>query len=1186
MFIESGLHRLFNTTPSLLSSQASKTLESVTEDAHTYDLLYPEPHTLRQTQHHAYPLKTCNPSSAAHAATSHDDRGGLDIQIQDVRFIIAQDGNALTQQPRVLFDSQPSHPSPTSRQPLQAPLEDIEVSGNSPETRAKRHNSTAQESQASYKVRHGRSSSSAQTQRVSPLSSPRSPEPEFRGAFSNPKLRRSRPTSSGGESKQSRAARERREETEALLGCMFGSTGLPTLSSTKLHVKPARSPDISTNGVTSPIGYDAGSSSRGFPRRRTPLTRSTTMDELRSIPTLSEEDIQTGWEPNKSSMLITRIFTIGPSIPTPVSDNSSGPKGSNLPSTRPTENSHQPKLSVITTGTEKPKQVKTPTFAIAIALQLPSDRPRSSTHASQEPHPLHGQHHIHQSPKQMDHWPWEEVPLTNNFMDDIDRSIENVMGHWKVLNRVVYSLEIFAKEKIRTLLERFELSQAMIPAPIPVNLVETPPGVKPKRPKQPTQRTIQLPSGALQQCDSTKKELEIAANRVTLALKTRKVIAGQGRWGIWREEARWVDRWTGRKEQNFFFFNLLTAFLGTHLDWLEVLGPHHRRRRAKPTFQLRKDVSVVQHRSIIVSTDKMAARRLIFLLSAFLPSTHINSFLEEAYRPHSPWSSSMAGYSQSPPSSQLSVLKEQSLRRSINRRQLGYRAGPNFKPHTRNVSFSDPDPYNLGLSGSVKSIQQHGRRASDATSIRSLPVPIFSSGSMGKSGFATIPPLHHDASVPVPHFSSLSPEPLLGTSAEARPGSSGSFASISLKHTLQRSESTGTDNTSTDSSRWASMFSFWGMRRGSSTDGSDALSSQDSLGISGMARERRALRPPIGKLAQMVEEVDKMAEVRPINQGVANLLNTQTPTSVPILQDTANLIMPERATPAKNIPERPKVVDFPMKLSVNEKYGVVDIDLNMTSPFSSSVASSFSSPRATHTGASSFSESLLYGRPRAEAPPPLEPASDVAGWLKNFQPDFILQAIKPYRDLKQDIEHAMRSEPIQPPPAGEGWTDICMTLIADAQSFSITRLTLRRRLVPNSNTISSLPQTPGRVEEEFISEPIMDMDPTLIDAVEQILGQSTHSSRIQSRTASPSRHGFEAPLLEVPRSECGRWVLGALDQVARSVAEEQTPTQAGRAKPVGGRAAAGWGPVDPSAVELDSTLREGVRRWYNACSWV
>lgn len=1181
----SGLHRLFTTTPSLLSSQATKTLESVTEDAHTFDLLYPEPHTLRQTQHHAYPLKSCNPSSAAHAATSHDDRGGLDIQIQDVRIIIAQDGNALAQQPRVLYDSQPSQPSPTTKQSLHAPPEHLEVSGSPPETRAKRRNSTAQESQSSYMVAHSRSSPIAQTQRFSPASSPRSPEPEFRGAFSNPKLRRSRPTSSGGESKQTRAARERREETEALLGCMFGSTGLPTLSSTKLHVKPARSPDAITNGVTSPIGYDTVSSAR-FPRRRTPLTRSTTMDELRTIPALSEEDTQSGWAPNKSSMLITRIFTVGPSIPTPVLDETSESKCSNLASTRPTDNSHQPKLSVITTETEKPKQVKTPTFAIAIALQLPSDRHRSSTHALQEPHPLHGQHHIHQSPKQMDHWPWEEVPLANDFMDDIDRSIENVMGHWKVLNRIVYSLEIFARGKIRTLLERFELSQAMVPAPISVNLAEMPPGIKQKRPKQSTQRTIQLPSGALQQCDSTKKESEIAANRVALALKTRKVIAGQGRWGIWREEARWVDRWTGRKEQNFFFFNLLTAFLGTHLDWLEVLGPYHRRRRAKPTYHLRKDVSVVQHRSIIVSTDKMAARRLIFLLSAFLPSTHINSFLEEAYRPHSPWSNSMAGYSQSPPSSQLSVLKERSLRRSINRRQLGYRVGPNFKPHTRNVSFSDPDPYNPSLSGSVRSIQQHGRRSSDATSIRSLPVPIFSSGSLGKSGFATIPPLHHDTSVPVPHFSSLSPEPLLGTSAEARPGSSGSFASISLKHTLQRSESGGTGNTSTDSSRWTNMFSFWGMRRGSSTDGSDALSSQDSLGISGIARERRALRPPIGKLAQMVEEVDKMSEVRPISQGMGNFLKSQTPTSVPILQDTANLIMPERATPAKNIPERPKVVDFPMKLSVNEKYGVVDIDLNMTSPFSSSVASSFSSPRATHTGASSFSESLLYGRSRAEAAPPLEPASDVAGWLKNFHPDFILQAIKPYRDLRQDIEHAMRSEPIQPPPAGEGWTDVCMTIIADAQSFSITRLTLRRRIVPNSKTTSSLPQAPRRVEEEFISEPIMDMDPTLIDAVEQILGQSTHSSRIQSRTASPSRNGCEAPLLEVPRSECGRWILGALDQVARSVAEEQTPTQAGQARPVGGRVAAGSELVDTGAVELDSTLREGVRRWYNACSWV
>ena len=81
------------------------------------------------------------------------------------------------------------------------------------------------------------------------------------------------------------------------------------------HFKPTRSPEAITNGVTSPIEYDASSTPGVFRRRRTPLPGSTSRDELRTIPTLSKEGTQTGWEPNKCSMLITRIFTIGPSIP-------------------------------------------------------------------------------------------------------------------------------------------------------------------------------------------------------------------------------------------------------------------------------------------------------------------------------------------------------------------------------------------------------------------------------------------------------------------------------------------------------------------------------------------------------------------------------------------------------------------------------------------------------------------------------------------------------------------------------------------------------------------------------------------------------------------------------------------------------------------------------------------------------
>ncbi|KAI4249900.1 MAG: hypothetical protein L6R42_008870, partial [Xanthoria sp. 1 TBL-2021] len=129
----------------------------------------------------------------------------------------------------------------------------------------------------------------------------------------------------------------------------------------------------------------------------------------------------------------------------------------------------------------------------------------------------------------------------------------------------------------------------------------------------------------------------------------------------------------------------------------------------------------------------------------------------------------------------------------------------------------------------------------------------------------------------------------------------------------------------------------------------------------------------------------------------------------------------------------------------------------------------------------------------------------------------------------------------------------------------------------------------------------MDMDPTLIDAVERVLGQSGHSSRVQSRTQSrapsPSRtavrpcspenldskskshsefhHSMPTPQLEVPKSECKKLVLGALEEVVRSVQAEQDEGANDGARRISGE------PVRSGEESFppDSTLREGVRRW-------
>ena len=1196
MFMElpvSGLHRLFHAAPSNITLRPARTqssLESVTDDAHTYDLLYPEPSALRQPQNHAYPLKHRDPSVAAQAATSHDDRGGLDIQCpRDVRILIAQDGNALTQQPCVLYDSQPT---PSSSLLRQGGLAEAVNADTQPEdlrgAGIKRHHTSGPDPQPAHRAWPARGSAfgfSTQSQLTSPTS-PDPPETEFRGAFSNPRLRRSgtRPASSGGESAQSKLARERREETEALLGCMFGSTGLPLVSTTKFHVKPARPVDVvGTGGLASLTSAEA----RIFPKRRTPLTRSTTTDDLHSLPpTLSEDGNVIGSSLDSPSMLITRIFSVdfAESI---ANTHNMAPRTSNKePATASAkiDPSHQPTALA---ENDSAKQVKTPTYAVALVLQLPADRPRCATTSSQEPRSTNLSSHPSQFPTPAPSLPWAET-AHNDGSGCSDRDVEILLDHWNMLNRVVSSLETIAREKIRELLVDLEARIATLQTQILMNDGMKSPYQKQKRSKLPSQRTVQLPPEALQQCDLISRQAEMAEHRVALALRIRRVIAGQGRWGIWREEARWVGKWAGSREQNFFFFNVITAFLGTHTEWLDSLGLNwYRRRRTRQNPKPQQDVNVMRHRTVIISSDKMAARRLIFLLSAFLPVSRTSPVHEDGNRPQSPRSN--VCYSQSPPSG-ISLLRQQSLRRTIKLRQRGVRPSINTKLHDRGVSFSSQD---LETSPSaIITMSNRHHRPSDARSIQSLPLPISPNGGLTrKSSTATTATAIPETAIPVPHFSNnLSPDLLLGTSAEARPGSSGSFASLSLKHTLTRSGSTDRSNGSADSqsiSRWGSMISgFWSTRRASSTDGSDAPpSSQEGLGTGWVSKERRGSRP-VGRLAQMMEEAEKLPENRPLlHEDIRSIRASNGPTSVPP-QEGVMCSSVDQSTPARNIPARPKIEQFPMKLSVDENDGVVDVELPMPNSFSSSFASSMSSPKATHTGASSFNDSSLYGRTCSQninAAGSISPV-DVAGWLKSYHEDFALQAVRPYDGLEEDIKRSMYAEPVQMVASSMSqdfkssqcpWAEVCTTLIANAQDFSVHRLTLRQRPALAPGLHSHSPSL--AMEKEIISEPIMDIDATLIDAVERVLAQSTHSSRTHSRTVSPSRtpdvpRGLDSHILEVPRSECRRLVLGALEQIVKSVSEELD----GR-----GRAFDGKGTGERV---IESTLREGVKRWLSGAA--
>ncbi|KAL9600364.1 MAG: hypothetical protein Q9219_003214 [cf. Caloplaca sp. 3 TL-2023] len=1233
MFMElpvSGIHRLFAAASSQ-SSQAYRSthLESVTEESHTYDLLYPDFNALQQSQDQVFSLRQTSPASLASAASSFDDRGGLDIQNpRDVRIIIAQDGN-LSQQAKVLFDTHPPPSLPTGR--LGTP---IESSGdNNGEGRQKfgMTNKSNTSPASSGRSKHTRYFSLGRAVQTPPLeqSSPLAPPLEQpRGAFGTPRFRRTgmRPVTSDGDTNQSRLARDGKDEVEALLGCMFGTTGLPLVSGTKLHVRPSGTTVDSemTRSATDPTSPDAGSVQPNM-RRRTPLTRSTTADSIHTMSASApaeRPETHISRSPN-ASVLITRLFTIDPAEPLSPRLNQIQQQGSPLHPEMQAKDLKDSNRSSDVSDTAGAKQFKCPAYALSLMLRLPSvsqqgwpslaspvspDSPRPSNFSSE------GQ--------------WTEAKASDPVLLGADRDVEQVISNWSLLTRLMTVFEVIIRKKILSLLADVDLASLhppVAPSPTPITRNTNEQLKSPvKKVKQPSQRTIQLPADALQDSEDIRSDARRVGERVAVGLRTQRVATGQGRWGAWREEARWVGRWAGNREQNFFFFNLLTAFLGSHTDWLDSLEGLRSRRSRKGVDKKRHVSPVGRQQTVVVSTNKMAARRLIFLLSAFLPGS-APQMMESSLMPR--FMKTGTSFSQSPPSG-IPILRETSLRRTINRRHRGNRssqssAGLNNKPS----GFAGAEVGSNGDDDQAKESKSglHSRRTSNARSMVTPALPIATGGDRTrKSSTTTTSTIIPETAVPVAHFSNASRDLSMGTTAVPRPGSSGSLASLSLQHTLHRSESNEHSNASTAShsfGRWGSMISgFWSNRRESSTDESETFSrSAEGLGISGVTK-MPGQTSSMGTLERMVEDAEAIPRTDRQTHNVHQLppVFSTSDAMRDTTPDAATDGVEGPVTQARAIPERPRSESFPVKLSVDDTDGIIDVQIPQSNSFSSSFGSLNGSVGQCQTTASSLNErsSVFTRSPSKERSQRLsESPTDVAGWLKEYSPDFILQAVKPYQGLKKDVEVGMKTEPSVTSPTertgadkgtSDDWTEVRTSLIADTTKFSITRLRLERRShIPKApsagSAFSAHPETTRRhTEERIIEEPIMDMDPILIDAVERVLAQSGHSSRVQSRgpsrAPSPTRfpkakshsdlRGLSStgkennipnpPALEVPKSECKKLVLGALEEVVRSVQAEQDAGESGGARRISGEPVrTGGGDGFPP----DSTLREGVRRW-------
>lgn len=1162
-------------------------LESSTDELHTRHLLFP--HANSQTQ------------------SSFDDRGGLELDIsRDFRIIIAQDAGGDENDGSVLFDTNAPNVQTA------APGADV------------RHGRDRKADQPSH--RRGTSSATSPQSPRSPLSPKLAQPTTLSASFGTfqPRVRSS--TISGNVVGHDSREVDSKDATKTVLNCMFGSSSIvKTGSSTKMHVISANASSVSSS-TTGPNSTRATETQGpGDQRRREPLTRAHTYASARlgSIP-------ESGLRTTRDTVLITRMFNVSlreDKDPTMADNVEKMSVESSLSHPDPQVGGAEEQLK-----RKKPRAKKTPAFAVSVLIQLPRRQPGSrpqSSHGANSLKPLQYNESLSSSYGSDLQSSWallESMPLclssSQTLAENIDTRIEDLVDHFDVITRALAVLEQKAEKQILELLREADMTSS---SPVP------------KLPKEKTMqrtnvRVLRVVPYALAESMELREASLQAVKRIYYALRTPKALTGFGlaEGGPWVEEARYVARFCGGRQQNFFLFNLLTAFLGSHTEWLSLLGPEWYRRRHRMQQRSRQDVEPIVSRTVLLCSDRSVGRRLVFLLASFLPPASQADTSASPLRPGTAFSFKLSS-SQSPPTGHLS--RQQSLRRTINRKARDSQlAAQNISQQILSTSAGSNEAEHGELTFAKEIMNRKlQRKDSDVRSIRTTPtLPIPNNDlSPRKCSAGTTSTITPDVTTPVAHFTSGSSKIDSYFPLGLEVANPDSFACANLARHLRRTSGSAPSlngEQSMTSTKWGSILSgvsgFWSNKQSnSSTSQSLPIPTSQSMKIRAPDKSVIHDRPRSrNKLEEMAEEVGQDREPRD---------------SRPRPSENEHF----RLSP--DLQGLPRFRPPPVRMKVDETDGVVDVDIHLPSFLSSSPESGLGSPQpriARHSpsltsldGFASMQSSTSNGNRPVQHE--VSGQSNVAGYLRKYHQDFSLQALKHYPEVEDEIRASMRAEPtpihapICAPPSGSGgvWVEVCTTLLADVRSFLIKRFSLKRRIpsatikangaAADSNLMISnqlamaplkpmedTPQNPLEFlpEEVITAETVMDLDATLTDAIERILNRSSTQS---SRQPSPTRQGHSRtvsgstvstvqtqaqscttasvkdalhPAADLPSQESRRIVVNALEEVVKSVNEDLNGRMNGRnihndegSKFQGSR----------QAKQEENALREGVKRW-------
>ncbi|KAJ2981047.1 hypothetical protein NUW58_g6787 [Xylaria curta] len=1150
--------------------------ESVQEEIHTRSLLFPDTQELFHREDQLFPLPASTGLQPGSQMSAYDYDRDVDFDMHDVRVIIMQDtlGNV---SPSLLFDS---HPGPTLERP--APLATSSSQSIPQDPR-----------RAPTSPRKGSLGHNAKPLVIQPGS----PQPR-QGAFDRRGSIQSR-AYSFAETESQRASREYREELASFSSCIFANTEVMAYkgTSTKVHVIPS---DTRSAVIPSSYAADGRGSLGRSSMRSSRLAQSFTLDSAHPQATTHTH----GRLADRKKILVTRLFPVN--LP---SDDLDTPQGTAEDSAgfpfpySPDES--KPKR-------KKPKLVpkRTPMYAVALVIPLPAN-PTNTTNPGAAPKPAFRASSSFNEPNAFPsslgstrRAGWSMVgsgygseSFEPYFANDTEDRMEFITQHWDIIMRTLTHLQSAIASVLHPMLKQAD-SSAPDPYPInaPTQVSRTAPmhgrrGSDASQVKLPKQyaKLVTLPPNALMQDRQTSEEVESAQQRIVTGLCATRVVTGQGRWGPWREEARWVAKWAGGKEQGFFFFNLLTGFLATHTDWLQALSPiWYRRRYYQQQKSKGEEDTSLPSRTVIIANDKMAARRLIFLLSAFLPA---NQQLPTVRAQRPATSASFGAFGHSPPSLILPINKEESLRRKINRRQ-----GQRAPSHTRSFSIQSQATTRsmTGIPAQLAHLsmdnQQHERRSSDFFKPAHLPIAGSDLHTRKSSAATTNTVLADEA---IAQFSTTQRT----MNRVVRPENRGSVAADDLKRSLKRVDSLGhsshASTHSRQSSRWGSVISgFWGTRRRDST--ASTSQTPDTLGLydSPVGSPTKAISTKKDGFSRMDKQTESRLNQTSGEPGVNDITEDEP--------DTPRKHVAKQLDPQTRVPDPSGAFESPVKTSINNDDGVIDVDVQFPD-----YLTSFET--AVRSGLDSFEQ---FSRLAIDGDAPL----NVAGWLQNYHADFTLQAIPPQKNLLAQVRESLMAEPTPTVHVSqlsdewpmEQWVDVSSAIIADATTFSIKRLRYRRLVKPRAsadrNTNSSLhPYSPSLatpalspyeqpIEEKFEEEELVTLDEALIDAVERVIAQTNDSSRVASTASSRSvskRRGRSnsetsepeevAPdvrldFQEVPRVECKTVVLSALGSIVQDVVDKREKESR----------SANRNSSYQSSREKESALRGAVRSWLDS----